>query len=102
MLLRTPPRTRMDVVKNIVVGVLGLLVIVFAFIGPLYSFRGTPVERVRGPSGPGPGPAGGDALFRRTAELLTTLKLEPGNRIELFINGDQTYPRLWEDVRAAR
>ena len=33
----------MDVVKNILFGVLALLLIVFAFIGFLYSFRGTPV-----------------------------------------------------------
>ena len=101
-MFRTPPKTRMDVVKNIVFGVLALLVIVFAFIGVLYSFRGTPVEHVRGLSGSRTGPAVGDAHVRRTAELLTTLNLAPGNRIEVFINGDQTYPRLWADLNRAR
>jgi cardiolipin synthase len=28
--------------------------------------------------------------------------LTPGNRVEVLLNGDDTYPRLWEDLRAAK
>ncbi len=30
------------------------------------------------------------------------MKLRPGHDVEFFINGDQPYPRLWEDLRNAK
>jgi cardiolipin synthase len=35
-------------------------------------------------------------------ELFTQAHLSEGNRVEVTINGDQTYPRLFEDLRSAR
>jgi cardiolipin synthase A/B len=35
-------------------------------------------------------------------ELLSRTTLAPGHRVELFCNGDETYPRLWADLRLAR
>jgi cardiolipin synthase len=89
------------VLKLVALSVIGLTVLAFAVIGFLYTTRGTPVSRVRAigdPSGP---PAVGDSLFLRTAELLTTVALSPGNRVDVTTNGDETYPRLWEDLRGA-
>src|SRR5919199_2049262 len=77
-------------------------VFIFAVIGFLDTTRGTPVRQVIAlgdPSGP---PATGDSLFARTMELFAGTHLDDGNRVELFTNGNETYPRLWQDLRAAR
>jgi len=33
--------------------------------------------------------------------MLTGAWLAPGNRVEIALNGDGTYPRLWDDLRSA-
>jgi cardiolipin synthase A/B len=35
-------------------------------------------------------------------ELVTSTPLRPGHTIEVFKNGDETYPRLWKDLESAR
>jgi cardiolipin synthase len=88
--------------KTVGLIVLGLLVAVFAFIGILYSTRGTPLKTVRAFGDENGPPPVGDTLFRQTMELLTSSELTPGNHVEVMINGDQTYPRLFDDLRSAR
>jgi phosphatidylserine/phosphatidylglycerophosphate/cardiolipin synthase-like enzyme len=80
---------------------LGLLFSVLALMGLLNAVRGTPVKRVT--------PLDMDVLppidspeFRASMELVTRTPLCAGNRAEIFWNGDQTYPRLWDDLRGAR
>jgi cardiolipin synthase len=80
----------------------GLLLALFAFIGVEYTVRGTPLVRVTAIGDHGGPPAVSDSLFERTMELFTGTRLEPGNQIEILANGNQTYPRLWQDLRAAR
>lgn len=80
---------------------LGLLVLAFATIGVLYVTRGTPVQYVRTVGGARALPRVTDQRFERVMELLTQVDVQPGNRAEVFINGDETYPRLWADLRAA-
>lgn len=80
---------------------LGIVVVGFALIGVLTTLRGTPVSRVRAIGDARP-PAVGDPLFEPTAELLTETPLEDGNRVQLLLNGDETYPALWRDLRGAR
>ncbi len=41
-------------------------------------------------------------LFQALVTAYTGARLEPGNRVELLLNGDGTYPQLWRDLRAAR
>jgi cardiolipin synthase len=36
------------------------------------------------------------------ATLTTGAWLAPGNHVEVMLNGDGTYPRLWEDLRSAQ
>ena len=36
------------------------------------------------------------------ATMATGAWLAPGNRVEVLLNGDGTYPRLWEDLRSAK
>ena len=34
--------------------------------------------------------------------MLTGAWLAPGHRVDVMLNGDDTYDRLWEDLRSAR
>ena len=83
-------------------GIAGLVVLIFAMIGLLYVTRGTPVSRVRAPGdGDGP-PAVSDPRFCQTVELLTKTEIAAGHTIEVMDCGNDMYPRLWADLRAAR
>jgi cardiolipin synthase len=93
-----PPMTWLGYVA---LGIVALLLIVFAFIGALYVTRGAPVRRVRTP-GAGGLPGATDPAFRATVELLTKTELRPGHAVAVFGCGDELYPRLWEDLRGAR
>lgn len=90
------------VMKIALLSILGLLVLAFATIGVLYVTRGTPLQYVRSVGGARALPPVTDPRFERVMELLTQVEVQPGNRAEVFINGDETYPRLWADLRAAR
>ena len=79
----------------------GLLGGVLALIGFLDVVRGTPVRDVKS-FGEGQLPAVDEPAFRETMELLSRTALVDGNSAEIFWNGDQTYPRLWDDLRAAK
>ena len=83
-------------------GVVGLLVLVFALIGFISVTRGTPVKRVQAPGDPSGPPSPSDTMFLPTVDLLTGMHLSPGNAIEVMINGDQTYPKVWDDLRSAK
>jgi cardiolipin synthase len=88
-------------------GYLALAIVVLvaaplALIGFLSITRGTPVHRVRAP-GDADGPPGvTEPLFCETIALLTHTSLAPGHAIHVTTCGDETYPRLWEDLRSAR
>jgi len=84
---------------GIVFGV--VIVAVLALIGVLSMTRGTPVEYVISAGDRGGPPSVGEPLFLPTMELYTNAELEPGNRVELLLNGENTYPRLWGDLRSA-
>ena len=80
---------------------LGLVVGLMAFIGLLSAVKGTPVDAVE-QFGDGQPAAVDEPGFRCALELVSRTTLHPGHVVELFINGDETYPRLWTDLRAAR
>jgi cardiolipin synthase len=80
---------------------LGLLFSVLALMGLLNAVRGTPVKRVI-PFDADALPLIGSPEFRASMELVTRTSLCAGHHAELFWNGDQTYPRLWDDLRGAR
>jgi cardiolipin synthase len=86
--------------KGLIVAV--LLVAAFLAVVGWQSFtHGTTIARLRTPGdhdGP-PGPR--ERLFCDTLSLITKTTLAPGHRVEIFACGDETYPRLWEDLRSA-
>ena len=47
-------------------------------------------------------PAVSDPLFPHTIELFTGTHIDPGNRVELLLNGNGTYPLLWKDIASAK
>jgi cardiolipin synthase A/B len=84
---------------NVAFLIAGLLVGVLSLIGLLDAVRGTPVKKVR-PFGSAL-PAVDDPEFHAAMELASRTEMTKGNTAEVFWNGDQTYPRLWADLRAA-
>lgn len=90
------------ILSYILGGIVGLLVLVFALIGFISVTRGTPVKHVQAPGDPSGPPAPNDSMFLPTLDLLTGMHLSQGNSIEVMINGDQTYPKVWRDLRAAK
>jgi cardiolipin synthase len=73
-----------------------------AVIGALFITRGTAVRRVRGIGGDGAPISPAEPTFPLAVALLTGSAIIAGNRVELALNGDETYPRLWADLRSAR
>jgi cardiolipin synthase A/B len=91
----------MEHVTNIAFLMFGLLVGGLALVGVLSAVRDTPLESVRAVGDDEP-PAVTDPLFMETVELLSRTALQPGHQIEVLSCGDETYPGLWDDLRAAR
>jgi len=87
-----------DIIRWTVVTVL----LVAAVVGLLFLTRGTAVRSVRGVGADGAPVAPTEPAFPLTVAVLTGTPIVAGNRIELALNGDGTYPRLWADLRAAR
>ena len=88
-------------ISSIAFLLLGLFTGLFAFMGLLSAVKGTPVHKV-GALPAGVQPPTDSRAFRDAMELVSKTPLSPGHRVEIFTNGDETYPRLWEDLRAAR
>lgn len=81
---------------------LALLTVVFALMGYLSTTRGTPAKAVLALGHPDGPPPIGDSLFTNSIELLTKTDLSGGHHIEPLFDGDGTFPRLWQDIRAAQ
>src|SRR5262245_40746888 len=80
---------------------LGVIVVLFALIGFLQVTRGTAVRHVRGIGGDEP-LAVGAPQFPQLVTMLTGAPLMAGNRVDIALNGDHTYQRLFDDLRSAR
>ena len=87
-----------DVIRWAVIAVL----ILAAVVGLLFITRGTAVRSVRGVGADGTPVAPAERTFPLTVAALTGTPIVAGNRVELALNGDGTFPRLWADLAAAR
>ena len=81
---------------------LGITFAALLLIGVLDVVRGTPVRRVLADEKGGDSVAVGQPFFREAMELLTRTRLRPAHDVEIFMNGDGTYSRLFADLRAAK
>ena len=81
-----------------------LVVLVFAVavIGFLHLTRGTVVRHVQAIDAGGEAPAVSEPQFPLTVMMLTDAHLTAGNRVDVTLNGDGTYPQLWQDLRSAQ
>ena len=79
-----------------------VLVLFFALIGVLHVTRGTAVRHVRGVGADGAPIGVSEPQFPLSVTLLTGAWMAPGNRVDVALNGDGTYARLWNDLRSAR
>lgn len=91
----------MTVLKRAGLVILALIVIMLAGITLLSMTRGTPVHSVLVPGAMGLPPAVSDPLYARTLNLFAKTHLEPGNRVQILRNGNESYPPLWNDLKSA-
>ena len=78
-----------------------IAILFLALVGFLHLTRGTAVRHVRGIAADGI-PAVSEPQFLLSVTLHTGAWFAPGNRVEVALNGDGTYERLWDDLRSAR
>lgn len=78
-----------------------IVVLALAWIGFLHLTRGTAVRNVRGVTTEVPiGVA--EPEFPVAVTMLAGATLAPGHRVEVMLDGDNTYEPLWQDLRSAR
>ena len=89
-------------IKYIAITVLILIALILALIGILSVTRDTPVTSVIAEGDHEGPPTVTDPLFAQTIELFTKTHIDPGNKVEILLNGDGTYPPLWRDLASAQ
>lgn len=92
----------MSLIKYAAIGAVILLVLVLMLIGILSITHAPPVRSVIAEGDDEGPPSIDDPLFARSMELFTGTHLDPGNKVEILLNGDGTYPRLWKDLESAQ
>ena len=91
----------MQVLQVVGLILLGLFLFICVLAGFGHLTRGTPISRVR-PLDDGEPPAVSTKAFVELIQRAAGSELHRGNAVEVLLNGDETYPRLWSDLRAAR
>ena len=71
------------------------IVLCLALIGFLHLTRGTAVRHVRGVAADAVPVGVGDPQFALAVTMLTGAWLASGHRVEVMLNGEGTYQRLW-------
>ena len=92
----------MSLIKYIAIAALLLFGLVLALIGILSVTHDTPVRNVIAEGDKDGPPAVADSLFSRSIELYTGTHIDPGNKVEILLNGNGTYPQLWKDIASAQ
>jgi cardiolipin synthase len=92
----------MSLIKYIAIAALLLFALVLALIGILSVTHDTPVRNVIAEGDKDGPPAIADSLFSRSIELYTGTHIDAGNKVQILLNGDGTYPQLWKDIGSAQ
>jgi cardiolipin synthase A/B len=91
----------MSLIKYIAITALLLFALMLALIGILSVTHDTPVRNVIAEGDKDGPPAIEDLLFSRSIELFTGTHIDPGNNVQILLNGNGTYPQLWKDLASA-
>jgi cardiolipin synthase len=78
----------------------GLLLILFTIIGMEFTLHGSHISHLQGVGSAAP--QVGDSLFTRTMEVFTGTHLTDGNHVTVLLNGEQTFPAIWRELRGAK
>ena len=78
----------------------GLLLILFTIIGMEFTLHGSHISHLQGVGSAAP--RVGDPLFTRTMEVFTGTPLSDGNHVTVLLNGEQTFPAIWKELRGAK
>jgi cardiolipin synthase len=92
----------MSLIKYIAIAALLLFALVLALIGILSVTHDTPVRNVIAEGDKDGPPSIADSLFSRSIELYTGTHIDPGNKVQILLNGNGTYPQLWKDLASAQ
>ena len=92
----------MSIIKYITFIAALLLALVLALIGVLSVTRDTPIKNVIAEGDRDGPPSVSDPLFPRSIELYTGTHIDPGNKVDVLLNGNGTYPPLWKDLAQAQ
>src|SRR3954471_10063384 len=92
----------MSLIKYIAIAALILFGVILALIGILSVTHDTPVRSVIAEGDKDGPPSVEDPLFARSIELFTGTHIDPGNSVQIMLNGDGTYPQLWKDIASAK
>ncbi|HEX9310167.1 MAG TPA: phospholipase D-like domain-containing protein [Gemmatimonadaceae bacterium] len=92
----------MSLIKYIAIAALVMFGVVLALIGILSVTHDTPVRSVIAEGDRNGPPSIEDPLFARSIELFTGTHIDPGNNVQVLLDGDGTYPQLWKDLAAAK
>jgi cardiolipin synthase len=92
----------MGILKYSLFTIAVIIVLTLVLVGLLSLTRGATVRTVIAEGDHEGPPQVSDPLFPRSIELFTGTHIEPGNRIEILLNGEGTYPKLWQDIASAQ
>jgi cardiolipin synthase len=91
----------MSLIKYTAIAVLILFFLILALIGILSVTHDTPVKSVIAEGDKDGPPSTDDPLFARSMELFTGTHIDSGNKVQILLDGDGTYPQLWKDLASA-
>lgn len=92
----------MSILKYSLLTILIVLLVAMVLVGILTMTRGGTVRTVIAEGDRGGPPQVSDPLFPQTIALFTGTHIEPGNRVEILLNGEGTYPAIWKDIASAK
>lgn len=92
----------MSILKYGALTIVVILLVALVLIGILSVTRGATVRTVLAEGDRGGPPQVSDPLFPHSIELFTGTHIEPGNKLDILLNGEGTYPALWKDIATAK
>ena len=92
--------SKFSIAQKVALGAGALVLVVFTVIGLEFTLHGSHISRLEGVGSAAP--QVGDSLFMRTMEMFTGTHMTDGNHVTVLLNGEQTYPAIWKELRGAK